>query len=117
MPVVREVTSLSQFAELIGVAPHRLNGLEVDKRGAGTVTLVLEPEEPMSDYDGIAPPASFTVDHERRAHLYTADGKALVRTAGFTTPRAVQTSGTNPPLTQGGKTISGKKGKGGRRGC
>ena len=118
MPVIRERASLSQFAELIGVAPGRLIGLEMDRRGAGTVTLVLEPEEPMSDE--VAPPSSFTVDHEHLARLYTADGQPLVRTAGFTTPRTVaaQTSGTFPQLTKGGKKIGGSKGKGGgKRGC
>ena len=112
MPVVREHLSTSQFAELVGIDPARFNGVEVDKR-IGRVTLVLEPEEPpMSDHDGtIDPPASFTVDHERRATLYQADGRPLVRTAGFTTPQAVQTSGTNPPLTQGGKRVGGKKAK------
>ena len=46
--------------------------------------------------DVIDPPQSFTVDFERKPILYTADGKALVRQAGFA--RGVQTTGVNPPL-------------------
>ena len=44
MPVVREHLSISQFAELVGIVPARLTGLEMDKR-VSRVTLVLEPEE------------------------------------------------------------------------
>jgi hypothetical protein len=76
MPVIREAVSLSQFAELIGVLPSRLIGVEMDRRGTGTVTIVLEPEDDMA-----------------------------------------QSSGTIPQLNTGGKTIGGKKGKGGKRGC
>lgn len=47
--------------------------------------------------DVIDPPQSYVVDFERRAVLYTADGKALVRQAGFV--RGVQTTGVNAPLS------------------
>jgi hypothetical protein len=97
VPVLRERVSLSQFAELIGVAPHRLNGLEVDRRGAGTVTLVLEPEDP--------PEGMFRAQSSRSVFA----PKEIQAMA--------QTSGGIPQLNTGGKTISGKKGKGGRRGC
>ena len=49
----------------------------------------------MSHDDVIDPPGHYTVEFERRPVLYTHDGKALVRQAGF---RCVQTTGTNPPL-------------------
>jgi hypothetical protein len=40
----------------------------------------------VSDWGVVAPPSSFTVDHERKPVLYTPDGKALVkRPAGFDT--------------------------------
>lgn len=61
--------------------------------------------------DIVQPPNTFTVEHEHRPRLYLADGRPLVRTAGFTSPRAVQTSGTNPPLTKGGKRVGGRKPK------
>jgi hypothetical protein len=117
MPVVHEHLSISQFAELLGIAPQRLNGLTVDKRSS-RVTLVLEPEETSMSHDDIVPPpATFTVDHDHKARLYMADGRALVRSAGFTS--ASQTSGTFPQLTKGGTKIGGKapKGKGGKKGC
>ncbi len=31
----------------------------------------------------VAPPASFVVHHDHKVVLFTADGKALVRRAGF----------------------------------
>ena len=71
----------------------------------------------MGHEDIVQHPETFTVEHERRATLYQADGRPLVRTAGFTAPtiRATQTSGTIPQLAKGGKVISGKKGKGEKR--
>ena len=61
----------------------------------------------MSDEFLIPPPSSFTV-HDQRVLLYTADGVPLMRRIGF----VMQTTGTNPPLHQGGKTIRTKpKGK------
>ena len=138
MPVVREHLSISQFAELVGIAPQRFNGVEVDRRRS-RVTLVLEPEDDtpinrilaarqaagvfqrlsMSDDSIVPPPSSVTVEHEHTARLYTADGRPLVRPAGFTRPevQATQTSGTLPALTKGGKRVGGKSGKGGKRGC
>lgn len=53
----------------------------------------------MPDWDIIAPPSSFTVDHDHKPVLYTAEGKALVRQAGFTAGRHVQGSGVCPPLS------------------
>lgn len=52
----------------------------------------------MADFDIISPPATFTVDHDHKPVLYTAEGKALVRQAGFTAGRSVQTTGVNAPL-------------------
>ena len=57
--------------------------------------------------DIIDPPNSFTVDHERKPVLYTHDGKALYRQAGF---RGVQTTGTNPPLSDNTQRRPPKKG-------
>jgi hypothetical protein len=42
MPVIREPLSISQFAELVGVEPSRLVGVEFSRRNS-SVTLVLEP--------------------------------------------------------------------------
>ena len=68
----------------------------------------------MSDYV-IPPPSTHSVDHERKPVLFQADGKALVRAAGFVpngAEMAIQTSGTAPKLNE----KPTKKG-GGRRGC
>lgn len=37
----------------------------------------------VEDYPVIPPPASVTVDHERKPVLYLANGKPLQRRAGF----------------------------------
>lgn len=71
----------------------------------------------MAEWDIIPPPNTMTVDHEHKTVLFTADGKALVRQAGFVTGgRMSQPSTVFPQLTKGGKKIGGKKG-GGKRGC
>lgn len=52
-----------------------------------------------------------TVEHTHRTRLWLADGTPLVRQAGFTAGRgfAMQTSGTNPGLSDGvRKTIATK---------
>ena len=66
----------------------------------------------MSDEFYIPPPNTMTVRHDHKAVLYTADGRPLVRHAGFG-GRIMQTSTVFPQLTKGGKKI---KGKGGTRG-
>lgn len=66
----------------------------------------------MSDEFLIPPPANMTTYSEDRPLLYAADGTPLKRQIGF----AMQTTGTNPPLHQGGKTIRTKP-KGKRKGC
>lgn len=53
----------------------------------------------MSSDDIIPPPSHYTVEHDHRPVLYTADGKALVRQAGFTAGRSVQTTTVCPPLS------------------
>lgn len=61
----------------------------------------------------LPPPPTPTVVHDHRPVIYTPDGKAYVRQAGFVTgerPMA-QTSGVIPQLNSGGKRIGGKKGK------
>lgn len=45
----------------------------------------------MSDEFLIPPPASMTVDHERRPVLYLPDGRVLVRQAGFRGETAMTT--------------------------
>lgn len=63
----------------------------------------------------IPPPSSVDVVHEHRPVLYQADGKALVRAAGFVphgARMAVQTSGVAPKLNIKPKTKGGKKGRG-----
>jgi hypothetical protein len=66
----------------------------------------------MPDWDIVPPPASFTVAHEHKPVLYTAEGKALVRQSGFTAgDRHVQTTGTNPPLHDNTQRRPPKKGK------
>lgn len=67
----------------------------------------------MSDEFLIPPPSNHTVDFERRVVLYTPDGNALVRQAGF---RGVQTTTTNPPLHDNTKRRPPRGGKGGKRG-
>lgn len=65
----------------------------------------------------IVPPPNPLADFERRPVLYQANGKALVRAAGFVpqgASMAVQTSGVAPKLNV--KSKGGKKG-GGKRGC
>jgi len=62
------------------------------------------------DYRGA--PDSLTVDHAHTPRLWLADGRPLVRQAGFTAGRglAMQTSGTNPGLSDGTrKTVVGAK--------
>ena len=58
--------------------------------------------------DRIDPPNTMTVDHARRPLLYLADGTAMVRQVGF---RCVQTTGTNPPLSDNTQRRPPKKGK------
>lgn len=72
----------------------------------------------MSDF--VIPPPNPMADFERRAVLYQADGKALVRAAGFVphgSQMALQNTGQFPQLTT--KTTGGKKitGKGKKKGC
>lgn len=63
----------------------------------------------------LTPPSTFTVDHERRATLFQADDRTLVRTAGFVPQGSrMQTTGVFPQLTvprpgKGGKKSGGKK--------
>lgn len=69
--------------------------------------------------DFIVPPPNPLADFERRPVLFAADGKALVRAAGFVPQgarMAVQTSGVAPKLNTKPKAKAGKKG-GGKRGC
>ena len=68
---------------------------------------------PLSDWE-IPPPANVTVTHEHKPTLYLADGRPLVRQAGFTAGGTMQTSSVNPKLTTGKKYPKGKKGPGGR---
>lgn len=70
---------------------------------------------PFSDNE-LPPPPTSVVEHEHRAVLYTPDGRALVRRAGFIPGgdmRHVQTSGTCPPLSNN-TSIRKPKGKGKR---
>ena len=68
----------------------------------------------------IPPPSNVTVHHEHRPTLYQADGKPLVRCAGFVPQgvrMAIQTTGQAPAFTvpkikyggKGGKKGGGKK--------
>lgn len=66
----------------------------------------------LSDWE-IPPPANMTVTHEHRPTLYLADGRPLVRQAGFTAGGHMQTSSTVPQLNTG-KKKGGKKKPGGR---
>ena len=66
----------------------------------------------LSDWE-IPPPANMTVTHEHRPTLYLADGRPLVRQAGFTAGGTMQTSQTLPQLNTGKKS-GGKKKPGGR---
>ena len=62
---------------------------------------------------------TITIEHERKALLYQADGKALVRTAVFVPAgarMALQTSGQAPKLNIKPKATGGKK-RSGKRGC
>lgn len=43
MPVERQIVSISQLAELVGVDPARLIAVDIN-RPAKTATLILEPE-------------------------------------------------------------------------
>lgn len=45
MPLIRELISVSQLAELLGVDPTQLVGVEVD-RSTSTAQIVLEEREP-----------------------------------------------------------------------
>ena len=114
MPVVREHLSVSQFAELVGIDPARFNGVEVDKRSS-RVTLVLEPCE-------------HVWEKRLRGDFGTGEINALIQCSGCGLRAAestefveefkmAQPSGAFPQLNTGGKTVSGKKGKGGRKGC
>jgi hypothetical protein len=61
----------------------------------------------------IPPPSVFTVDHEHRPVLFQADGKALIRAAGFVPHGAkmsVQTTGQFPQLASKPTKKTGKKG-------
>ena len=52
--------------------------------------------------DGVMPPQSMTVDHERKPVLYLPNGKVLVRQAGFTADgegKCPTNSGQNPRST------------------
>ena len=72
----------------------------------------------MSDRRELEPPSNVTVDHEHRTVLFRADGRALVRAAGFVpygARMALQTSGVAPKLNVKMTKRGGKKGKG--RGC
>lgn len=61
---------------------------------------------------------SDTVYHDHRPVLYRADGKALVRAAGFVPHGHMQTTGTFPQLTTKPQKPVKKGGKkGGKRGC
>lgn len=71
----------------------------------------------MSDRE-IPPPDSFTVDHEHRPVLYRADGKALVRAAGFVPQGSMQSTGQFPQLNEKPQVKkTGKKSGGKKRGC
>jgi hypothetical protein len=64
----------------------------------------------------LPPPPTATVWHDHRPVIYRADGTPLVRQAGFVTGGTVaQTSGVIPALNQGGKKISGKYPKKGKK--
>jgi len=108
MPVIREHLSISQFSELVGIDPARFNGVEVDRRSS-RVTIVLEPELCPE------PKCELVIGHAgwHKAFATRGDG------ADVSWPRSsdMNTSGTIPQLNTGGKTIGGKKGKGGKRGC
>lgn len=68
----------------------------------------------------ILPPSSLTVEHDHRARLYQADGKALIRSAGFVphgARMATQTTGTFPQLTARPKPSKRPTKKGGKRSC
>lgn len=71
----------------------------------------------------VIPPPNPLADFERRPVLYRADGKALVRAAGFVPHgdrMALQTTGTFPQLTRRpapAKPSKGGKKGGGKRGC
>lgn len=59
MPVIRELISVSQLAELLGVDPKRLIDVEVHQ-AKSTAALVLEPEDDMRHVQttGTCPPLS-----------------------------------------------------------
>ena len=66
MPVVRERMSASQFGELMGVLPSRVLGVECDRRQQ-SVTLVLEPEDAMTQTSGTCPPLSDSTTRRKPA--------------------------------------------------
>lgn len=72
----------------------------------------------MARGDEVDPPQTVTVDAPAPL-LWTFDEKPIRRQIGFTMLRHIQTTGTNPPLYQGGKKITPRKGgsKGGKKGC
>jgi len=109
MPVIREHLSISQFSELVGIDPARFNGVEVDRR-YNRVTLVLEPE-PCPE-----PKCELVIGHAWYHKAYATRGDGVDVSWPRSTDMA-QTSGTIPQLNTGGKTIGGKKGKGGKKGC
>lgn len=111
MPVERIPVSVSQFCELLALDPARFVGVDVD-RAHSTITILQKPN-PMSDEFLIPPPSNVTVEHEHRVRLWTADGQPLVRRAGFR-PSAIQTTGTNPPLSDNTRR---KPKRGGKKGC
>jgi hypothetical protein len=53
MPIERHAISRSQFAELLGLSPERFRGVEY--RGGSSLTLLIEPEEPVSQPSGVFP--------------------------------------------------------------
>lgn len=59
----------------------------------------------MNDWDIIPPPATMTVEHKYRPVLYTADGKVLVRQAGFRS----ETTHDLPRVSSTSREISGAR--------
>lgn len=53
--------------------------------------------------DGVMPPQSMTVDHERKPVLYLPDGRVLVRQAGFRMEETMAKDSGKTPKKGGGK--------------
>lgn len=70
----------------------------------------ISPSIAMSESDAIA--ARLTIDFDRKPVLYQADGRPLVRQAGFSHggTMAIQVRGTTPKLMTPPKKGGGKKG-------